>query len=200
MSSNTFAGGGAAAVITDANFDLPSVTDVVMKKGNTITCSYKEEHSALTLGLEWLQSKPPYNCVLFCTDSLSLLMAIDNDSQDTFNIRRKIQGFLHSSFDLFYVPGHKDIPGNELADGKAKEAAKLPGPGDEAVSFSAAKSVIRKEVKDPPPEHRHTKRLFNLVSIKKDEEQLKTRKETTTITQLRSGHFKGLAYYDSLVD
>ena len=104
-----------------------------MEKGNIITCSYKEEHRALNLGLEWLQSAPPYNCVLFCTDSLSLLMAIDNESPDTSDIRKKIQGLQYSSVELFYVPEHKDIPGNELADEKAKEAAKLPGPGEEAV-------------------------------------------------------------------
>ena len=46
--SGGIAVGGAAAVITDAKFDLPSVKDVVMKKGNVITCSYNEEHRALS--------------------------------------------------------------------------------------------------------------------------------------------------------
>ena len=138
--------------------------------------------------------------ILFCTDSLSLLQAIDNESPDTANTRERIQRHQLSFFHLFYVPGHKDVPGNEIADQKAKEAAKLPGKFEEDISFSSAKSIIRREIRDPPPEHRLTQQYAAHLKLKRDEQQLKTRKENTIIAQLRSGHFKGLSYYDALVD
>ena len=191
---------GAAAIISDGNFDTPAVIDTKMKKGNRVTCSHREEHRALNLGLDWLDSARAYETVLFCTDSLSLLQAINNESADTAKTREKIQRHQLTSFHLLYVPGHKDIPGNEIADQKAKEAAKLPGEFEEEISLSAAKSVIRKEIRDPPPVHRITQKYAPHLSLKTDEQQLKTRKENTTVAQLRSGHIKGLAYYDALVD
>ena len=33
-----------------------------------------------------------------------------------------------------------------------------------------------------------------------DVEQIKSRRDGTTLAQLRSGHFMGLGYYDALVD
>ena len=62
--------GGAAAIISDNNFDAPTIIKVIMKKGNKITCSYREEHRALNLGLEWLDSASNHTRILFCTDSL----------------------------------------------------------------------------------------------------------------------------------
>ena len=47
-------------------------------------------------------------------------------------------------FNLLYVPGHKDIPGNETADQLAKAAALLPEPPVMTFPFRAAKSAIKK--------------------------------------------------------
>ena len=98
------------------------------------------------------------------------------------------------------MPGHKDVPGNELADQHAKAAARLTGEADQSVPFRAVKTTIRREIKDPPPDHHLTKKFYSDVSMKRDLEQIKTRRDGTTLAQLRSGHFKGLAYYDAKVD
>ena len=98
------------------------------------------------------------------------------------------------------MPGHKDVPGNELADQHAKAAARLTDEADQSVPFRAVKTTIRREIKDPPPKHRLTNKFYSDVSMKRDTEQIRTRRDGTTLAQLRSGHFKGLAYYDALVD
>ena len=192
--------GGAAAVITDGPYDNPNKIATLEQKGSKYTCSYEEEKRALHLGIQWLSTAQRYNHVAFCTDSLSLLQALNNDHPDTADTRNLLQSLTNIRLDLLYVPGHKDIPGNELADQHAKAAARLPDEADQSVPFRAAKTIIRREIKDAPPSHRLTKQFFADVSMKRDAEQVKTRREGTTLAQLRSGHFKGLAYYDALVD
>ena len=43
---------------------------------------------------------------------------------------------------ILFVPGHKDIAGNELADKHAKHGAGGTDPQDESVPFSAAKRYV----------------------------------------------------------
>ena len=192
--------GGAAAIVTDGTFDNPNSLATLIQKGSKFTCSYEEEQRALNLGLDWLTSAPPYNHVMFCTDILFILQALENDHPGTLETRQRLQFHANTIFELLYVPGHKDIPGNELAAQHSKAAARLLDAADDSIPFRAAKAIIRKEIRDPPPKHRHTKRFFADLSIKRDDEQLKSRREETTIAQLRSGHYKGLAYYDALAD
>ena len=111
-----------------------------------------------------------------------------------------LQQWHNTQFDLLYVPGHKDIPGNEIADQHAKAAALLPDAADQSVPFRTAKTVIKREIRDPPPKHPLTKKFFAEVSMKRDAEQVKSRRDATTLAQLRTGHYKGLAYYDAKVD
>jgi ribonuclease HI len=190
--------GGAAAVITDGPFDHPNCLEIIKEKGDEITCSYEEEKRALLLGIDWLERNPCQHAV-FCTDSLSLLQAMDNDHPDTLETRRRVQSACQHT-DLVYVPGHKDIPGNELADQHAKAAAAMESGSRSHVSFRAVKSVIKKEIRDPPAKHRLAKAVYPSVSQQRDHDQLKSRREGATVAQLRSGHFKGLAYYDAIVD
>ena len=135
-------------------FDEPVCIDVIEAKGDRRTSSYEEEKRALSLGIQRLEAQPRRRHCAFLTDSLSLLQAMGNDHPDTADIRSRL---IHACdrVDLLYVPGHKDIPGNELADGHAKAAAALDQPyANDATSFRTARSLIKAEINDAPTTHR----------------------------------------------
>ena len=191
--------GGAAAVVTDGPFISPNCIDIVEKKGNTHTCSYEEERRAMLLGLDWLQEHAGYKHVKFCTDSLSLLQAMESRHPDTAEIRSKIRRVCEHA-DLLFVPGHRDIPGNELADVHAKRAALMPGRRNDSVPIRTARTVIRKEIDDQPTKHRLASKFYASVKQDRDDAQSKTRKKAVLLAQIRSGHHKEFAYYDNFID
>ena len=191
--------GGAAAVITDGPFTSPNTIEIVEQKGNTHTCSYEEERRALNLGLDWLLNHPGSKQVTFCTDSLSLLQAMESRHPDTAEIRTKITRACEHA-DLLFVPGHRDIPGNELADKHAKNAAVMQGTRGELVPLRTARTVIRKEITDGPIKHHLAAKFYASVKQDLDDAQSKTRKKAVLLAQVRSGHHKELAYYDHIID
>ena len=190
--------GGAAAVITRGTFSNPVCVEVIVEKGRVYTCSYEEEKRAMLLGINWLSGKM-YKMVTFATDSLSLLQAIDNLSQDTTEIRQLLPNVCEHA-NLMYVPGHRDIPGNEMADEHAKRAATLTDPPDFTVPLRAAKTIIKSEIRDPPVAHHLGRLFYDKVSQDRDHKEVKTRRHATMLAQIRSGHYIGLSYYDAMVD
>lgn len=191
--------GGAAAVVTVGDAEEPTCIDVRQAKGNRYTCSYGEEARALDLGIDWLRESS-HSKAAFCTDSLSLLQAMENLNPETHEIRERLEE-IEADIDLMYVPGHKDIPGNEHADKFAKQAAAFTGPYAEAdVSLKAARSAIHREIKDDPSTHHLIARAYEDYSEKLDRETIKNRRDGALIAQLRSGHHKSLGYYQNLVN
>jgi ribonuclease HI len=151
----------------------PSLNESIEAKGDSLTSSYKEEMRALGLGIGWLENHPRLHHCTFLTDSLSLLQVMENDQPDTASIRASLQQVC-DKVDLLYVPGHRDIPGNELADLHAKAAAALDQPyASEAISFQTARSVIKAEIKDGPTTHRIGSQFYHLVSQDRDDKRRK---------------------------
>ena len=75
-----------------------------------------------------------------------------------------------------YVPGHKDILGNELADAYAKKAARQVGLfAQDDISMEAARSAIRGGITDPPSQHRLIKDTYAKFLEKRDRAAVKTR-------------------------
>ena len=178
----------------------PTELEVIKAKGSRLTCSYKEEERALNLGLDWINLRSDISAITFCTDSLSLLQAINSLNNSTINVRQKMEN-INSMIHLLYVPGHKDVPGNEMSDKHAKEAAKLTSPClDQSVTIKEAKSVAKRQIKDPPSTHHTISKTYEGVSLQRDRTHVKTRKEATLLAQLRSGHHLSLGYYRHMLD
>ncbi len=85
-----------------------------------MTSSYDEEKAAMCMALEWLS--PSHVAAAFCTDSQSLLKAIQSGSADTAGLRRMLNKRAGNTT-LLWIPGHHGIASNEEADACAKQAA-----------------------------------------------------------------------------
>ena len=186
--------GGAAAVVTCGDV----VADVIMKRGRVLTCSYEEEKEALELVLNWIDNIGIEDkTVLIATDSQSLCQALLGSDPELAVLRNRIQTS-PVRISIQWIPGHSEITGNEVADAAAKFATTLEGsPG--AISYKSVASFINGMLKDPPTEHKRTKKVYSKFSIK-TEAQIKTRDDEVLLAQLRSGKHKAFGDYKLKLD
>ena len=197
--------GGAAAVITTGPADNPVEVETRLEKGSNFTCSYDEEKRAMFLAGNWMRDNPMAKRVAVCTDSLSLLQALQNQSPDTEELKTSLNQLEDTSMLLKWVPGHANIPGNELADAAAKEAAQLENSGiGKPITIGAAKSCIKRMICEPEipdePEFSYIKSAYSQVSQKRDQDANLSRKDAATLAQLRAGHCIKLAAYKARID
>ena len=121
--------GGAAFVVTEGNPESPQRLASEGRKGALYTCSYEEEVEAMKMAATWIKD----NCdtketIQICTDSQSLCMALQSYNSETDPIREILQGH-EGRIDVQWIPGHSNIPGNDMADQAAKEAVGMLGAG-----------------------------------------------------------------------
>ena len=112
---------------------------------------YNAELEGITIAIETASqlAKPGYNFEVF-SDNQAALYRLKNPSDfpgQACQIRaikaaRQVTS-KGATIRLNWVPGHKDIPGNELADSLAKEAT-FEDPSSEGVSFAYLGTLLRK--------------------------------------------------------
>ena len=192
--------GGSAVIVTTGTARNPIEIERILKKGGKFTCSYEEEKRAMIEAVKWMQTNQKYDDTIICSDSLSLLEAIDNMTPDTHEIRDRLNT-LHGKTHIHWVPSHVNIPGNELADKAAKEAAKMETDVEDSVplSFAVAKAIVKRTFVDPEPQHPVVSQSYKNISLKKDH-LITNRKDACLLAQLRSGHCKRLAHYANRLD
>ncbi len=96
--------GGAGMVVTEGDPANPTTLLTKQQRGAAFTSSYDEEKAAMRMALEWLL--PSHAAAAICTDSQSLLKAIQSGSADTTDLRRMLNKRAGKTT-LLWIPGHK---------------------------------------------------------------------------------------------
>ncbi len=66
----------------------PVIIHTSKARGAELTSSCEEEKAALLLALDWARANCPTECISICSDSQSLLKAIQSGANDTQSIRQ----------------------------------------------------------------------------------------------------------------
>ena len=187
--------GGAAAVVTRGDPAYPEVLHTIKQRGRTQTSSYEEEVLAMEMALRWTieSANDPSFTILICTDSQSLCNAIEAHD-DNIHVVHTLIPQISANLTIQWVPGHSDLPGNELADQAAKEAAGAVEEGTSPISYSCACTAIKIAITDPEPTHARTKEIYAKRSKKLDK-RITNRSDQVLLARLRSGHLDSLNAY-----
>lgn len=192
--------GGAAAIITSGEPETPAVQEILKARGRLHTSSYEEEKAALHLAINWiLTNSNRYQKIAICSDSQSLLQALQQETCDVGELIRKLHS-LTCVTTIIWVPAHCDIPGNEIADREAKSACTMEETEPLPISYNSAKSLIKRCTQDAPPTHTRIRETYQSISQDKDAKSCHSRAEGALLAQLRTGHCLKLASYRHRLD
>jgi hypothetical protein len=147
----------------------------------------------LWLALDCLDNETVAAGVLICSDSQWALNALKESGHSAHSILSPLRarlGGLKGRVCFQWVPAHCGFLGNERADEEARRAADL-GPADGAqrgrIPFEVVKRLIWSHVKDGPPNHAHTLRVYGDGPFRPL--QGASRREEVLLAQLRGGRF-----------
>ena len=115
-------------------------------KGAEYKSSYREEHTTMETVANMIVEQNLQGPILICTDSQSLCKALAERNKQTNTIRKKLSE-CDQAITIQWIPGHSNIPGNELADQAAKEATML-NEDNRPTSFGSACAAIKQQIKE----------------------------------------------------
>ncbi len=119
-------------------------------------------HGRSSRRLEWATAYHPEHTLTICTDSQSLLKAIERQSPVTHHL----SWILNAPPDpntLLWIPGHKGIPGNELAKEPLQPSMELLGPPN-----ASTRSITRRTLIVTPLTNLRTAEVYGGFSWSKD--------------------------------
>ena len=131
---------------------------------------------------------------LICTDSQSLCEAFSSCNPRTTSILQIISSISSSIF-IQWVPGHSNIPTNDLADRAAKETTTIETDTIHQKPLSCAFQVMNELFRGDSPSHARTSEIYQHRKTK-----IKSRRDDVLIARLHSGHQLSLKAYHHRID
>ena len=193
--------GGAVAIVSTGASTQPTVISTIEIKGRAFTSSYKEEIAAMEAALQWTytNAKSVQTSILTCRDSRSLCEALSSCNPRTTSICQCMSSISSSIF-IQWVPGHSNIPGNDLADRAAKEATTIETNTICPTPLSCAFQVINELIRHGLPLHARTNEIYQHYKTSTDLQQIKSRRDDVLIAPFRSGHQLSLKVHHHRID
>ncbi len=153
----------------------------------------------MQLASEWAITNNPEYSLTICTYSQSLLKAIERRSPVTYHLRSLLNARL-GPMSLLWIPGHKEIPSNELADTTAKATALNTSHPPRPISYASTRSLIRRTLTYPPPTNSRSAEVYGGFSWSKDCMDTSNRADAVLLVRLRAGDTPLLKAYANLLD
>ena len=195
--------GGAGVVIWEGSGEAEKIKTPAGK----FTSSYQTELHALNTALEHLERNlsryTTPKIIRLCSDSQSALLRLaEGHANQTERLPNEVWTRLKRiarkhRVDLQWVPGHAGIPGNEIADEVAKQAAEL-NQGSVPINLNAAKAQLKRHLGREWAESNRGTRYYSIVGSKKvplgDKIGL-NREEGVAVSRLRTNNSLALRAY-----
>ena len=120
-------------------------------------------------------------------DSLSLCEAFLGTDFELDALRKQLCDWPRP-LSIQRVPGHCDIPGNEIADNAAKEASVLQGLFA-PVHYTSIRCKINQLCRGEPSSHERNREVYSKLK-RSTEMEISRRKDQTLLAKIRSGKTK----------
>ena len=177
--------GGSAAVITTGSAEEPVKMEVIRTKGAPHTSSCEEEYQALMDAANWSSDQDPMR-ILICTDSQSNCQALRGCGEEVAPLQ-DILSRCRSEMVVQWIPGHSEIPGNDMADEEANAAAREESEEGRRISWKAAKTMVKAAIPKEKIEHRRIKMTYACMSSSREKE-ITNKGDQVSLARLRTGH------------
>lgn len=186
--------------VTGIGIYIPEIEKKISKRLSDKLSIFSVEMSAIIIALSWMEETRP-DRILICSDSASVLESLVSRESEREDLVNEVYTLLHQIQNnggivgFCWIPAHKGIKGNEVADELAKKALKgniidVRVPLGKGEIKSVVRDIYKKEwqeIWDKGLKGRHLYRIKKQVITNKNIRG-RNRKEEVILLRLRLGH------------